>query len=403
MPASRTNPTRKPPPSQRSNKIDEQTANMMTKAVAAIVLDDPFYGYLLLRQKVEFTYDVPTAATNGVSIKVNPEFASKLTLAQLKGLLKHEIMHVAYMHHLRRQNRDPEKWNVAADLVINALLKKSGVELPEGGLVDEQYADYSTEHVYNMLPDNPGGSGHLPGQQPGNGGFPPPWNFGGVEDHPDNTSEGAQQQLEEDVKQDIINAANTAKMMGKEPAGLDRLIDKIRQSKMPWRRLLARFFRNKTKDDATWRRPNRRYLASGIYLPSLHSESMGPVVVGVDTSGSVQGAELEMYFGEVNAILKHVKPEAVHVVYCDARVSNVQKFTPNDLPLKVDSFRPKGGGGTDFRPVFDYVAQNKLKPAVLLYLTDMYGTFPNKAPSYPVIWCATSDVKAPFGKTLEIT
>lgn len=384
-----------------SKLSDSKVAELVTKAVAAIVLDDPFYGYLLLRQEVIADPKIPTAATNGKWIRYNPEFVGKLTLPQIKGLLKHEVMHVAHMHNLRRQNRDPERWNIACDLVINAHLVKNGVTLPEGGLIDDKYADFSAEHVYNLLPPNTG-HGHIPGQKPGNGGFPPPWNFGGVEDHPDNTSEEAQQQLEEDAKLDVIQAHNTAKIMGKLPAGIDRLLDSVRQSKMPWRKILAKFFRATAKNDETWQRPNRRFIAHDIYLPSLHSEALGPLVIGVDTSGSVAEAELADFFGCINTILKQAKPESIHVVYCDADVASTQVLTTRDLPLTPSKFKPKGGGGTDFRPVFDYVTEKKLKPVALIYLTDMYGVFPDKAPAYPTIWCATSNVTGPFGKTLEL-
>lgn len=380
-------------------------AEMVTKAVAAIVLDDPFYGYLLLRQEMVPTDTVPTAATNGVNLFYNPAFVRKQTLNQLKGLLKHEVMHVAHLHHLRRDNRDPQRWNIAADLVINAHLKKAGVELPEGGLVDETFEQYSTEHAYNLLPEGVDGSGRVPGQGPDNGGFPPPWDFGGVMDHPEggpSASESVKQQLEDDAKLDVIQAANTAKIMGKEPAGLDRLIEAVRESKMPWRKILARFFRSTAKDNESWMRPNRRFVAHDIYLPSLHSEALGPLVIGIDTSGSIAQQELSDFFACVNSILKHTKPEAIHLVYCDAAVANVQKLTTRDLPLRPDKFEPKGGGGTSFVPVFDYVRENKLRPVALLYLTDMYGSFPDKAPSYPTIWCATSKEKAPFGKTLEL-
>jgi predicted metal-dependent peptidase len=371
---------------------NKQAAELITKAVTAIVLDDPFYGYLLLRQEIEQSDEIEVAATNGKRIIYNPEKIRKMTPAEIKGLLKHEVMHIAHMHHLRRQNRDPNKWNQAADLVINAILIESGVTLPEGGLVDPQYKDYSTEHAYNMLPYAP---------QSASGGQS--WNWGEVQDAPGLENETTRQQLEEDCKVELIQAANTAKMMGKLPAYIDRLVNQIRESKMPWRQILARFFRATAKADYSWLRPNRRFLASGIYLPSLYSEALGPVVIAVDTSGSVAGPELEQFFGCINGILRQTKPEAVHVLYCDAHVNNVQVFKSSDYPIKPERFKPVGGGGTDFVPVFEYVKKNRLNPVALLYLTDMYGRFPDKAPGYPTIWCATSEVKAPFGKTLEIT
>ena len=380
---------------------DQKVADMVTKAVSAIVLDDPFYGYLLLRQEIIQVPGLKTAATNGVRIAYDPEFIKPMSLSEVKGLLKHEVMHIAHMHHLRRQQRDAKKWNQAADYVINAHLVEAGVTLPAGGLIDPQYKDFSTEHVYNLIPDSPDGSGSSGGDGSGDDSNPG-WNFGGVEDAPGSDDDTVRSQLEEDTKVDIIQAANAAKMMGKLPQHIERLVEQVRESKMPWRQILARFFRATAKSDYSWLRPNRRFLASGIYLPSLHSEALGPVVIGFDTSGSVAGPEIEQFAGCINAILRQTKPEAVHVVYCDADVQHVQVFRASDYPLTFKKLQPKGGGGTDFRPVFDYVKNKRINPVALLYLTDMYGSFPDKQPKYPTIWCATTEVKAPFGKTLQL-
>lgn len=373
---------------------DTTAAEKITKAVSAIVLDDPFYGYLILSRRIIEDVNTDTASTNGACIKYNPKFVADLTISQLKGLLKHEVMHIAHMHHLRRGNRDPNKWNKAADYAINSILIEAGVELPSGGLYCDAYKNLSTETIYNQLPDeNERGGGE--GERPG-------WNWGNVEDAPDAHDEATRNELEQDVKTEVINAHNAAKIMGKLPAGLDRLVEKIQQSKMPWRTILARFFRATTKDNETWRRPNRRYLTHNIYLPSRYTNALGPIVVGVDTSGSVNSEELTQFFGCISAILKQTKPESIHVVYCDNAVANTQKLTVRDLPLTVNTFKPKGGGGTSFCPVFEYVEKQRLKPAALLYLTDMQGSFPDRAPTYPVIWCATTEIKAPFGKTIEV-
>jgi predicted metal-dependent peptidase len=381
----------------KADKFDQQAFDIVTKAVSAIVLDDPFYGYLLLRNELKQDPGIDTACTNGQEIRYSPKFIRSLTLPQVKGLLKHEVMHIAHMHHLRRGTRAPGKWNKAADYVINAHLVEDGATLPPGGLIDKQYIDHHTEHVYSILPDDPDNPDGPNGDQPGDN-----WNWGGVEDAPGADDESTRTQLEEDCKIDVIQAANAAKMMGKLPAHIERIVDQIKESRMPWRQILARFFRATAKADYSWLRPNRRFLASGIYLPALHSEALGPVVIGVDTSGSVGGPELDSFFACINSILKTTKPEAVHVVYCDADVQNVQVFTQHDYPLTAKKMKPMGGGGTSFEPVFEYVKEKRIKPVALIYLTDMYGSFPDKAPNYPTIWCATSDVKAPFGKTISL-
>jgi predicted metal-dependent peptidase len=359
------------------------------------VLEDPFYGYLLLRQEIKQTDNVPTACTNGLHIRYNPKYIRLQSISQIKGLFKHEVMHIAHMHHLRRQRRDPEKWNMAGDYSINGILKGAGVSLPDGGLFNDAWKDFGTEHIYNLIPDSDTSGG-------GGGSIFVVWNIGGVEDAPGSADPAKREVMEQDVRQEVLQAINAAKMMGKMPAGLERLVDSIRESRMPWRQILARFFKATAKGDYTWMKPNRRWLPHDIILPSLHSDALGPLVIGVDTSGSIAGPELESFFGCVNGILKQTKPESVHLVYCDADVGNVQKFMPTDYPISSRRFKPMGGGGTDFRPVFDYIAEKKLRPCAVLYLTDLMGTFPDAPPKYPVIWCATTSGKAPWGRTIEI-
>lgn len=379
--------------------IDPEAERALGKAKSACVVDDPFYGYFLLKFKYVQTSVLPTAAVDGVHFYYNPDFIKSLTKAQLLGLVKHEVLHVCYCHHLRRQERDPQRWNVAADYVINALLQKAGEEIPESGLIDEKYAAYSTEHTYTILPEQPqnqSGQGESDGENSGQGG-----DFGVVLDHPNAGDPQAAEEAEADVKLDVISAAEAAKMQGKEPAGLDQLIDKIKDSKLPWRRILSKFFKSTSKSRESWLHPNKRYMDEGIILPTRRTKTLGPVVIGLDTSGSVSTAETEALLGCVTTIMKHVQPEAIHLVYCDAAVEGVQTFKPGDK-LTAKQFAPVGGGGTSFQPVFDYVADSNIRPSVVLYLTDMYAHFPEQPRGYSVIWCATSDVVAPWGRTLRI-
>jgi len=371
----------------QTDVYDEEMAKKVMKAKSNVLLDDPFYGYILLRHEVIQTRAVKTAAINGKHIKYNPDFVRPLTLGQLKGLLKHEVMHIASMHHVRRGERSPALWNEAGDYMINNSLTKSGETIPDGGLINPDYDGFSTEHIYSILPKKESGDS----------------GWGDVEDHPDAVDEASRELAEQDAKLDVIQAYNTAKIQGKVPAGIETLVDKIRESKMPWRRILARFFRASSKSREDWKRPNKRFLDEDIYLPTRYSQSMGPVVIGVDTSGSVSPPELDAFFGCINSILKHTLPESIHVIYCDADVQHVQELSPQDLPLTPKKLKRYGNGGTIFEPVFDYVSEKKLQPDVLLYMTDMYASFGFTPPKYPVIWCATSEIKAPWGQTIEVT
>jgi predicted metal-dependent peptidase len=363
----------------------------VTKAVAAIVLEDPFYGYLLLRQEIIQDPNIPTAGTNGLRLRYNPKWIRTLSLSQIKGLFKHEVMHVAHMHHLRRQRRLPGRWNKAADYAINGILVEAGVSLPDNGCFNDAWKEFSAEHIYNLMDDSDDEESIFV-----------VWNFGAIEDAPGSEDPTVREVMEQDMRQDVLQAINAAKIMGKMPAGLDRLIDSIRESKMPWRQILARFFRATSTGDYTWLRPHRRWLAHDMIFPSLHSDALGPLAIGIDTSGSIAQEELNSFFGCVNGILKQTKPESVHVIFCDAEVGSVQVFRPTEYPISANKFKPMGGGGTDFRPVFDYIKEKDLHPCAVLYLTDMMGSFPEKAPKYPVIWCATTDHKGPWGRTVEI-
>lgn len=359
------------------------------KAVAGLVLDNPFFGVLILKMKRVIDNSQPSAWTNGTHIGYNVDFVNGLSLTQLKGLLAHEVMHVAMSHHLRRGHRDPKKWNQAADYVINAILEEAGFLLPEGGLMNPQYKDHTTEHVYNILPDQPKSDGDGDGNGDGQGS-----NWGEVRDG-DFNSEAERRELEDKVQMDTQQAAKAAKIQGNLPSALDRLIEQLTKAQLDWRELLQRYASALAKEDYSWSRPNRRFIGDGIYLPSLHSEGLGPIVLSVDTSGSITDKELAHFGGELNAILENAAPEVVHVIYCDEQVNKVVEFGPDDFPVTLESV---GGGGTSFKPPFEYIAKNGIVPDCHIYLTDMYGDFPEE-PSYPTIWVTTSDKDdAPFGE-----
>ena len=185
------------------------------------------------------------------------------------------------------------------------------------------------------------------------------------------------------------------------PGGLDRVVGKILEPLTNWKEVLRRFVDQAMKGDYSWLRPNRRYLQSGFYLPSLHSEEIGHIVIAVDTSGSVDEEMLTQFASELTSIMEDYKTSC-DILYCDTRIHKHQFVTSDDLPIK---FEPCGYGGTDFRPPFKWVKDNQVTPVCLIYLTDMCcHAFPSEEPSYPVLWAQYEDEcfasKAPFGETV---
>lgn len=390
----------------------------MTKARVGLVLDQPFFGSLALRMTMREDPTCQTAWTDGREIGYNPKFINTLSLNQCKGLLAHEVMHVAVGHNLRRQAREHRKWNVAGDYAINGILENSKIELPAGGLVNHAFDAESAESIYNKIPDPPPqnggsgkgqkGSGSGQSQQGGQGDSDQgqgsdPGGCGEVRDmkNPDGStlSPAQVEQQAGEQKVAVAQAAQQAKSMGNMPADLARLVEEIVEPKINWREVLRRFVDQCAKNDYRWFPPNRRHVHNGVYLPSVKSEQLPPVVIAVDTSLSIGKEELNQFASEISCILADYHTSCT-VLYCDTRIGNVEEFSTEDLPLTL---HPKGGGGTDFRPPFRYVEETNLTPSCLIYLTDMGGKFPTEEPAYPVLWVSSQkDETAPFGEVVEL-
>jgi predicted metal-dependent peptidase len=421
------------------------TAQKLTRARVQLLLAQPFFGTLSLRLKL-IPGSLPTMATDGSRIVYNCAFVDELKPAELEGTLAHEILHCALGHQCRRGERDPELWNEAADLAINPILLGNGFVLPAGALTDPAFANLSAEEIYarllrgrsegNGTPKQPqqqtnGGGGMTtgpqrthcavpsspkpdPSHQPVSdqrgrttgevvgptsmqpGGFGEVWDATDERGHTASPAEMRRQEHEWGIAAE--QAQRSAKAWGHEPAGIERPLSESRHSQQDWRAILRDFVAATTPSDYRWTPPNRRYIASGLYLPSVERRGMGEVVIAVDTSGSIGRLELEQFAAEISAISEETRPEAIHVVYCDAAVQCAQEVRPSE-PVQLE---PKGGGGTDFCPVFEWVTEKDLAPACLIYLTDLCCDSYPEAPEYPVLWVTDSRRTARFGETVRI-
>lgn len=385
----------------------KQASDVIKKAKVQLTINHPFFAQIVLHRKIDIEDKVSTAyITRRGRIVVGTRFAAQLKVQQAVFLLAHEAMHYAMLHLLRRKHRKPGKWNVACDAVINDLLETAKVgEFIDGGVQMPGSKDKTSEKVYDELPDQ-GGKGKGKGKkgqssgqpdgtyQPGEG-----WDDLMDEDGEGQLDDATTQEIEESIRQELAQAAAVAKQQGTMPAGMERFVEDIINPKTPWYILLERFMTSYVKADYSYRRPNRRFLSRGLYLPSADKlPQMGTVVVVVDTSGSI-GPELPHFLGHINSIMAQCRPESIWVIHCDAEVHEAKEYRLEDLPIRIDKF--KGGGGTSFKPPFKYVDKHDIRPEVLVYLTDMYGGFPSKAPGYETVWLSTSkDMKAPFGQVI---
>lgn len=358
----------------------------LIRARNKLLLEQPFFGVLALKLQVIEDKTCQTAWTDGKRMGYNPDFIAKLPDGQVRGLVAHEVMHCVYKHQTRRKEREPRKWNMAADYAINPGLIEAGFELPEGGCVDDKYKNMSTDHIYTLLPDPPecdSSSG-----------------WGEVRDGDyESSSERADQ--DQDWTVSVRQAAEAAKKAGNLPGHLEGLIDTVLNPKVPWKEVLRNFMTQPRKDDYSMTRPNRRYISSGLYLPAMWSEGLGDIVITVDTSGSISKEELDTFCSEINCILQDTHPQKVYVLYCDTQVhKKVDEYTTDDLPI---SLHYQGGGGTDFTEPFKWVEDHALTPDAFIYLTDMYGSCSAPPPIYPVLWISTTEcTDAAFGEVIQM-
>lgn len=368
----------------------------LSKAIVNLIVSQPFYGALaVMMDRVPMPADwfadkkmPPTAATNGRTIYYCEEFIDKLSLPQVVGELCHLSLHVGMLHHTRRGERDNDKWQAATDYAVNQIIKDSNLTLPPDALLEKKFEKMSAEEIFRNLPDM---SEEQKKQMMQSAGMGTVMDFEGTESE--------KQQQEADWKSSMAGAVHRAKMAGKLPAGMERLVDQLLEAKVNWADQLMQYLTDKERADDDWCRPNRRFVASGLYLPTVRENPTGELVVAVDTSGSICDKTLQAFATEIRTIATEVNPTQIVVIYCDAAINRVQIFERDDeICLSMC-----GGGGTDFRPPFDHVKKKGYKPHAFVYLTDGYGPFPdgNDIP-YPVVWCMITDVKAPFGHHVRV-
>jgi predicted metal-dependent peptidase len=342
----------------------------------------------------------PTAATDSKRLYINPEWFAKLTIDERMGVVAHEIAHDIMQHPIRMRGYvqlgfgpdlkefSGEKFNHAADYIINSYLISIGFKLPLGSLQNSQVTkDDIVDEVYCKLPDPP----------------PPPPGGHGWDQHlpadPNAPTDKAS------LQRSLKSAAAAAKAQGKLPAGMDRLIDQICEPQVTWTdHLRKQIVNNAGKDQYTWSKPNRRKIAVAphVYLPGRNGVRAGEYVVEIDTSGSIGEHELKSFLGELHGILADLQPERIHVMYVDAAVhGDVYEIDdPNDL-LELGK-KAGGGGGTDMTVVFREIEARGINPEAVIIFTDGYTGFGDEQP-WNTIWCITTpNIEAPWGTTVHV-
>ena len=369
----------------------------------------PFWGLLAENCKVSIVSDkdVPTACVDRCgNIRFGAKFFKGLTEDQALFVLAHEIGHAAFSHIDRRQSRDPFLWNVAIDYALNLLLADNFGDqkyVPKDLLLDKKYAGMTAEQIYEDIFRNAKKvkvymmSGDLDYEGGGDNGS----GEGGDKDGIVIRDRRAEKKESEQGWDNAIALSHArAKMQGDMPESLDRAVSEKLGSKVDWREALKQYLRfgvtRVLRDHYTFMPPSRRFVHQGLYLPSMYGNDAPKIGFAVDTSGSMGETEMAQAIAEIDEIRRQFNCP-LYLVECDADVHEGRWISPGEsCPTKF-----KGGGGTDFRPVFDHLKEQKVPVDIMVYLTDGYGEF-GDAPEVEVLWVTTTNVKPPYGEHIQV-
>ncbi len=420
-------------------KLEPEIERLLSASLLRLRMKSPFFATLALFTRFRATQTLPTATTDGQDIFFNPEFLRSLPSALVDSLLLHQVLHAAILHVPRRGTREKERWNVAADIVVNGMIaQQGGFQLPPDAVRVPELEYLSVEEIYELLQEQNACDSNCPmdllGEAPGDASEDGQEGQGTGQQEGDCNQQGGKgagqqegdslgdslaschnqshltgtlgsarrSQIEahwRNAMQQAIVVARSSNNQGSIPAGMQRELGALTQAQLDWRSYLWRYLVRTPTDFTGF---DRRFIGRKLYLEALEGESV-QVFVALDTSGSVGDNQMQLFLSEVQGILRAYPHLECELYYADA-----EAYGPYSLKLDSEIPRPVGGGGTSFVPFFEKVSANRHwhTNGVCVYLTDGYGTFPDDPPTLPVLWVVTPGglelEEFPFGEAVRL-
>lgn len=411
MKPSHTLPIREPTAEEQATKAQQHT--VWRQEIRDWLIAYPFTAKLVMRLKLVMVVDsrVPTACTDGVNVFVNAHFAAQCSSALRRFVMGHELYHVLLGHFMRQYGRDRLCWNLAVDAEANYRLMLDGLSMPSDAVFYPAQAGRNAETIYQWLLQHPRPEMDVPFDLHGDELFAPA-TMGGDNNVLVVDPDFAPLPVDTDMARQIIQhwqevVLQEAQQMspGSIPAGMNLIVSNIAKPQVDWRTALHDFFLHNSGGQLTWNRVNRRRLAQGLYLPGRQGKALS-IMLAIDTSGSTQ-RQLPVFIAELQALLTSAEHVEIHLIECDAdiqreRVINGVQELKEIGGVEGNGLILRGGGGTDFRPVFERA--NDVTPECLLFFTDGYGRTPEIAPNLPVLWVLTEGGKLPasWGQFIQL-
>ncbi len=386
-------------------------------AKAKLMLEHPYIGSIAAMLRYDDNPDTLTFHSDGVHLHFNGEYIEQAPLDEVEFALANGAMHALLRHQERMEGRVGRLWQAATDLTVNSMLVKNGYTLPAYVYYDERFDGMYAEEIYDMLQEEMTYNDTLDeAEAPTPDDAPPQEDSQKTENTPSQGNESSRNStsesdtppieqlqaeeiaaLEEELAEYFEQLFAKYKRQDALPKGMELVVPHLFSHTIDWRESLYRYIAEFAKSTYSFMPPNMKYLYRGIALPSLSSDLLR-IVIAVDTSGSVGETLLSVFLGEVESIMQSYGNYEIDLISADTKVHDHTTYLPGERL----AYTLKGGGGTDFRPVFAYIDRHIDYLTLLLYFTDGMGTFPDVEPTYDVMWVMPEAKEVPFGEVLQI-
>ena len=346
------------------------------------MLENPYFGTLVTTLEFRENENIANKRNLGDIFEYNPEYLEVLSIDEVTTLLANSAMHQALFHGERGEGKVSSVWQLASDYAINDLLVENGFMLPPMANYSSRFERLYTEQIYTTL-------------------------LGELDIDEDDEPQEEQEQEVEQVGEEILTQEEYKLILeqlgvklekqGDLPKGIERFVTSNRNPQISWREELYRYVNVHAKSDYRMFPPSKKHLYRGIALPSIYGEEL-KIAVAIDTSASIDDELLNIFLTELEEIMQIFTHYMIELIECDATIQNIQQLTPHE-PL-VSTF--KGGGGTDFSPVFEHLEMSHEDFKFLIYFTDGQGKFPDYLPNIDVLWVMPQMGDIPFGEILVL-
>ncbi len=368
----------------------------ISQAKAKLLVDYPYFGTLASKLELILNDDIQAFKGDGKKLEYSSDFLDGASIGEMEFILANGAMHQSLAHENRKNGRSGWLWQMATDMAINDMLVENGLERPNEAQYRIRFQGMYAEEIYAELK-----SDILRDDEDLE------YEADDADDVQNNDEKKQEKELQEQTQEEILKEQLLAEeaisllesefKRGEAPSHIDRFFRLDFFSKVDWRDELKAALDRYFRDDYLLIPPNKKFISQGIYLPSTTSQTFR-LVIAVDSSGSVDEELLGQFLSEVNFLMSLVSHYQIELLVCDEKIHSHKTFYSGDS-LDVDI---KGGSGTDFRPVFDFVESEFDDVRLLLYFTDLEGRFPKDEPDYSVKWITPKEKEAPFGEIIVI-